>query len=107
MPSVHENWTVLPHGAVTAIDDGLLTVTGQIVLPLVALERRMTVVRLNDGSTVIYSAIALDETGMKQIEALGRPRYLVVPGDAHRLDAKIYKQRYPDVRVLAPPGARD
>ena len=109
MSGVHETWKVLPHGSVDAIDDGILTVTGQIQLPLVELERRMTVVRLNDGltdgATIIYSAIALDETGMKHIEALGMPRYLVVPNDAHRLDAKIYKQRYPDICVLAPPGA--
>ena len=106
MTAVHETWEVLPHGPVTAIDDGILTVTGRIPLPLVELERRMTVVRLRDGSTVIYSAVALDEEAMKQIERLGTPRYLVVPGDAHRLDAKIYKERYPRLRVLTPPGAK-
>jgi len=71
----------------------------------VDLERRMTVVRLQDGSSVIYSAIALDDAGMKRLESFGRPRYLVVPGDAHRLDVKIYKQRYPDLLVVTPPGA--
>jgi len=106
MPGVHQNWTVLPHGPVTAIDDGILTVTGRVHLPLVELERRMTAVRLDDGSCIIYSAVALDEDGMKRIESLGPPRYLIVPGDAHRLDAKIYKQRYPDLCVLTPPGAR-
>lgn len=107
MTAVRETWEVLPHGPVTVIDDGILTVTGRIPLPLVELERRMTVVRLADGSTVIYSAVALGEETMKQIEALGPPRYLVVPGDAHRLDAKIYKERYPRLRVLTPLGARD
>jgi hypothetical protein len=105
MPDVHESWTVLPHGSLTEIDDGILTVTGQIHMPLVDLERRMTVVRLMDGSSIIYSAIALDEAGMKQLEAFGTPRFLVVPGDAHRLDARIYKQRYPDLMVVTPPGA--
>jgi hypothetical protein len=106
MTAVHDTWEVLPHGPVTLIDDGILTVTGAIPLPLVELERRMTVVRLADGSTVIYSAVALDEEAMRRIEALGPPRTLVVPGDAHRLDAKIYKERYPQLRVLTPPGAR-
>lgn len=105
MSRLHERWTVLPHGPLTEIDDGLLTVTGQIHMPLVDLERRMTVVRLHDGSSIIYSAIALDESGMERIEAFGAPRYLVVPGDAHRLDAKIYKQRYPDLKVVTPQGA--
>ena len=107
MPHVHDSWTVLPHGPLTEIDDGILTVTGLIHLPLVDLERRMTVVRLHDGSAVIYSAIALEDAEMNTVEAFATPRYLVVPNDAHRLDAKIYKQRYPRIRVLAPWGARD
>lgn len=105
MSQVHESWTVLPHGPLTEIDDGILTVTGTIHMPLVDLERRMTVVRLNDGTTIIYSAIALEEAGMKRIESFGVPRYLIVPGDAHRLDAKIFKQRYPQLQILTPPGA--
>ena len=105
MPGFHETWTVLPHGSLTEIDQGILTVTGRIHMPLVDLERSMTVVRLNDGSSILYSAIALDEAGMKELEAVGTPRYLVVPGDAHRLDVKIYKQRYPDLLVVTPPGA--
>ena len=107
MPHVHDSWTVLPHGPLTEIDDGILTVTGLIHLPLVDLERRMTVVRLHDGSAIIYSAIALEDAEMKTVEAFATPRYLVVPNDAHRLDAKIYKQRYTRIRVLAPWGARD
>jgi hypothetical protein len=106
MPKIHDVWTVLPHGPLTEIDDGILTVTGQIHMPLVYLERRMTVVRLNHGACIIYSAIALDETGMRRIEALGRPLYLIVPGDAHRIDAKAFKNRYPAMRVIAPEGAR-
>ncbi len=106
MPAIHESWTVLPHGPLTELGEGILTVTGQIQMPLVQLQRRMTVVRLRDGSTVIYSAIALEEAQMQWIEALGQPRWLIVPGDAHRLDAKIFKQRYPALRVIAPEGAR-
>jgi hypothetical protein len=107
MPHVHESWTVLPHGPLTEIDKGILTVTGLVHLPLVELERRMTVVRLKDGSGVIYSAIALEDAEMKSIEDFATPRYLVVPGDAHRLDAKSYKQRYPHIQVITPEGARE
>jgi hypothetical protein len=106
MPKVHDRWTVLPHGLPTPIDEGILTVTGDIHMPLVDLQRRMTVVRLKDGASAIYSAIALDEAGMLRVEALGMPRWLIVPGDAHRMDAKIFKQRYPALRVIAPEGAR-
>jgi hypothetical protein len=72
MPNIHETWTVLPHGHLTEIDEGILTVTGQIHMPLVDLQRRMTIVRLQDGSSIIYSAVALDNAEMQQIEALAR-----------------------------------
>lgn len=105
MPGINQTWTVLPHGPLTEIGEGILTVTGQIHLPLVDLERRMTIVRLKDGSSVIYSAVALEASEMDEIEAFGVPRYLIVPGDAHRFDAKIFKERYPEMDVIAPPGA--
>jgi hypothetical protein len=43
---------------------------------------------------------------MAELEAYGRPAYLIVPSDKHRLDAKIWKVRYPEMRVVAPEGAR-
>ena len=52
---------MLPHGKLSAIDDNILTVTGDIHMPLMDLPRRMTVVRLNDARLIVYSAIALDE----------------------------------------------
>jgi hypothetical protein len=107
MSKPFEQWTVLPHGAITAIGDDILTVTGKIDMPLGETERRMTVVRLADGRLVIYSAIALDEAQMSRIEAFGVPSFLIVPSDIHRLDAKIWKDRYPRLRVIAPIGARD
>jgi hypothetical protein len=82
-------------------------VTGDIPMPLANFPRRMTVVALKDGSTAIWSAIALDEAQMARIEALGTPNFLIVPNHQHRLDAGIWKARYPDVKVLTPPRARE
>jgi len=106
MPKIHETWTVLPHGPLREIDDGLLTVSGDIPMPLGNFPRRMTVVGLARKRCAIFSAIALPEAQMARIEALGRPAFLIVPNAAHRLDAKTWKQRYPRIRVVAPPGAR-
>ena len=107
MAALNEHWKVLPHGKLTPIDDGILAVVGQIHMPLMDLPRRMTVVRLRDGRLVIWSAIALDETEMATLEAAGRPAFLVVPNDEHRLDAKAWKKRYPQLQVVAPEGARE
>ena len=106
MSAVKETWEVKPHGPVEEVDDGILTVLQDIRMPLCTFPRRMTVARLADGGTAIFSAIALDEPGMARIEAMGKPAALIVPNAVHRLDARIWKQRYPSIRVLAPPGAR-
>lgn len=107
MADVNETWKVLPHGAVTEVDDGILTVTGELPMPFGRFPRRMTAVRLGDGTIAIYSAVALDAAGMVRIEAMGRPAVLIVPSEHHVMDARSWKQRYPDIRVLAPPGARE
>jgi hypothetical protein len=106
MPRALQEWTVLPHGHLTQLDDNILTVTGDLHMPVGDFPRRMTVVRLRDRRLVIYSAIALDEIEMRAIERFGLPAFLVVPGDLHRMDAKIWKDRYPDLWVVAPTGAR-
>ena len=36
----------------------------------------------------------------------GAPTYSIVPGDLHRMDAKIWKDRYPEIMVVAPAGIR-
>ena len=106
MTKPFQQWTVLPHGKLAQIDDNILTVVGEIHMPLMDLPRRMTVVRLNDSRLVVFSAIALDEDEMASLEAYGQPTYLIVPSDKHRLDSKIWKDRYPDIQVIAPEGAR-
>ena len=107
MPGVFKEWTVLPHGKLTRVEDNVLTVTGNLPMPIGEFPRRMTVVRLRDGRLVIFSAIALDEPEMQALEAWGTPRYLIVPSDIHRKDARIWKDRYPALTVITPAGARD
>lgn len=102
-----EQWKVLPHDDLVLVTSDILTVVGRIKMPLMTLPRRMTIVRLGDGRLVIFSAIALNESEMRRIEDFGRPAFLIVPNDHHRLDAKIWKDRYPSLRVIAPPGARE
>jgi hypothetical protein len=106
MPKPFQEWTVLPHGKLSRLDDNLLSVAGDLRMPLGDVPRRMTVVRLHDARLVIYSAIALNEDEMEALEAFGEPAYLVVPNDLHRMDAKIWKDRYPEALVLAPSGVR-
>ena len=71
-----------------------------------SLRRNMVVARRGAGELVIHNGIALSETEMAQLEALGTPTYLLVPSGFHRLDAPAYKARYPELKVLAPKGSR-
>src|SRR3569623_64085 len=73
MADILKKWQVMPHDALTAVDDGILSVAGEIDMPLGAYPRRMTVVGLRGGRTAIYSANALDEPEMARIAALGPP----------------------------------
>jgi hypothetical protein len=100
-------WTVLPHGRLERLDDNLMSVVGLLQMPPMGeVERRMTVARLSDGRSVVYSAIALPEAEMSMLESFGTPAYMVVPNDIHRMDVKAWKQRYPAIKVIAPAAAR-
>lgn len=106
MSRTHEDWTVLPHDPPRQVTDDILTVVGTIKMPLMTLPRRMTMVRLAGRRLIVFSAIALDEGEMRRLEDFGAPAFLIVPNDHHRMDARIWKDRYPALVVIAPPGAR-
>jgi hypothetical protein len=107
MAKLNDDWNVPEHGPVRRVADGILTVEGSISMPLGKFPRRMTMVRLDGRGSAIWSAMPLREESMREVEALGVPRYLIVPNAHHRLDVRAWKHRYPDARVLAPGGARD
>jgi hypothetical protein len=95
---------VQPHGPLVALGPRLWQVTGEMANP--PIPRNMTVWRMDDGGLWIHSAVALDDAGMAALEALGRPAVMVVPNTFHRLDAAVWKARYPDLRVVCPEAAR-
>ncbi|MFO0671279.1 MAG: hypothetical protein U0235_16890 [Polyangiaceae bacterium] len=97
-------WKVLPHGPLTALDDNLWRVEGS--LSGAPLKRVMTVVRRHNGGLVLHSPMALEESAMKELEALGPIALLVVPNGYHRLDAPRFAARYPSAKVAAPSGSQ-
>jgi hypothetical protein len=103
MAKPFETWTVVPHRPLEKLESNLWRVEGD--LPGGDGTRVMTIVKLASGGLVIHNAIALEEDQMKEIEAFGEPEILIVPNGFHRLDAKVYKQRYPKLKVLAPKAA--
>ena len=53
MVKLNDAWKVLPHGPLEEVEPGLLTVVGQIPMPLGNFPRRMTVVALGRNRTAI------------------------------------------------------
>ena len=92
------------HGAIETLTKGLWQVTGK--LPRGNMPRNMVIYQLNGGGLLIHSAIALTDDGMAKLEALGKPELMIVPNGMHRLDASLWKERYPTLRVLAPEASR-
>ncbi|MDP2306224.1 MAG: hypothetical protein Q8P18_09385 [Pseudomonadota bacterium] len=94
---------VQPHGPLTQLAPRIWQVTGTANL---GLPRNMTIWRMEEGGLWIHSAVACDDATMAQIEALGPPTVLVVPNGFHRLDAAVWKARYPALFVVCPEDSR-
>ena len=107
MSKPNETWTVAPHGDLEKLGENLYTVTGRLEMPFGETTRRMTVAKLANGRLVIYSPIALAEPQMQQLEALGAPAFMIVPRANHRMDIKGWKQRYPEILVVAPAAVKE
>jgi hypothetical protein len=97
-------WHVGEHGTLQKLEANLWTVEGAV--PSMPMPRRMTLLRLADGSLVVHRAICLDDAAQREVDAWGLVRYIVVPNRFHRLDAGAYAERYPDARVVCPDAAR-
>jgi len=96
---------VLPHSPLQEIKTSngrLWMVTGDFKPP-----RNMVVYKLKDGGLLLHSVVAMREEDQQKMEALGTPRVMIVPHGFHRLDAGVYKQRYPNIRVLCPASCRN
>jgi hypothetical protein len=94
---------ILPHSLLKELAPNLWILEGK--LPHSSLPRTMTILRLEDHSLVIHSAIAVEDSVLKDISALGNPTHLIVPNSMHRLDAAFYKEKFPQIRVVCPAAA--
>jgi hypothetical protein len=65
---------------------------------------RMAVARLSDGSVWVWSPVALTDELADEVQAVGPVRYIVSPNKIHHLFLREWSQRWPDVRLYAPPG---
>ncbi|MFN0246853.1 MAG: hypothetical protein ACKV2T_08080 [Kofleriaceae bacterium] len=103
MPAAFTEWTVLPHNPIEKLAPNLWRVSGKLGKRV---QRQMMLAKMDDGRVVVHNAIALDDSEMAELEAWGEPSVIFVPNGFHRMDAAIWKQRYPTAKVVAPRGAK-
>lgn len=84
-------WTVTPHSPIEKLEDNLWVVESQV--PGMHVKRRMTMVRLGDGSVIFYHPIPLDEAALAQVLAWGKPKALVVGYAGHGVDAHAFGEK--------------
>jgi hypothetical protein len=104
MAKAFDTWHVMPHGELTQYAENLWTIEGDV--PDMPLKRRMTLVKRANGGLVVHSALALEDALMEKIDAWGAVDTIVVPNGWHRLDAPMFKKRYPDAKIVCPGGSR-
>lgn len=93
---------IFPYGPPEALAEGVWLIRGNLSYPL---HRNMVILRLPTGELVLHSVVAMEESGLQALEALGTPAYSIVPSLLHVMDAPFYKQRYPAMKQLAPSAA--
>jgi hypothetical protein len=101
--AMSEPWPVPPHRPIEKLTENLWRVEGDV--PGMGLKRVMSVLKLGDGRLVIHNAITLEPSAMEEIERFGEVAFVIVPNGFHRIDAPRFAARYPDAKVLCPPGA--
>jgi hypothetical protein len=87
----------LPHDSLSEVFPDVFFVTGMMKTVLMGVpwqfSRNMIVVRDGDALTLINS-IRLNETGLAELESLGRVANVVKIGSMHGRDDAFYRQRY-------------
>ncbi len=101
-PREPDSHRIFPHGKPEEFAPGLWQVRGTLKIPLV---RKMVIHRLPSGGLLLHSVVAMDDEGLRALEALGRPEVMVIPHPMHTMDAPFYAKRYPDLKIIAPDDA--
>lgn len=100
MPKPPRPWTVERHGPIEQLEENLWTVTGDVP-GIPGLKRRMAIVRRSDGGLLFFNAVPVSDATLREVRALGRPEFLVVPQHLHMIDAHAFREKL-GVRVHAP-----
>jgi len=66
------------------------------------LRSTMTIFRLESGDLILHSVVDPTAACLKQVSAIGKPKYMIVPSLFHDRYCKPWKEKFPQLHVLAP-----
>jgi hypothetical protein len=69
-----------------------------------SIQTRMAVIKLSDGSLLVYSPISLTADVKKQLAELGSISCVVAPNKIHNQSLDDYAAEYPNAKIFASPG---
>jgi hypothetical protein len=90
----------------TAVADGLWSIDGSVRFLGHRLPARATVVRLADGSLLVYSPVSLSHELRAEVERLGPVTAIVAPNTYHHLHFEEWADAFPEARTYAAQGLR-
>ena len=93
-------------GALEPLGDGIWIADGPVVVAAMGFHypTRMAVIRLDNGDLFIWSPVGLTDPLRREMEALGRVRFLIAPNDLHHLSLGDWARAYPEAAIRAAPG---
>ncbi len=108
----HHDITYAPINTLKGIADGVWIVDGPVIEfgPLglkMPFPTRMTIIRLADGSLFLHSPTPVTPSLQREIEAIGRPRWIIGPNRIHYWWIPDWRQAYPEADVYLAPRIRE
>jgi hypothetical protein len=94
---------LLPHGPWQKLADQLWLLQG--TLPRGSMPRTMVVYRKSNGGLIVHSGVVIDDEALSEMLSWGRIDTLIVPNPWHRLDAAAYREKFPNIQIVAPRAA--
>lgn len=104
MARAHTEWKAHDHTPIQKLSERVWRVEGSV--PKLPLRRVMTIIKRADGGLIVHNGVAVRDAELAEIQAWGEVKAIIVPNAYHRLDARVFKDRFPNAQVIAPSGAR-
>lgn len=86
-------WQVTAHDPIQKLEENLWTVRTDLPSGRKPGDRRMAIAKMASGELAFFNAAPLEDAALKEIEAWGKPTYLVLPSNTHMVDGHAFAER--------------